>query len=480
MNIHKKKMLQIMYIYIALIILLLFFSKTIYNFSLPKVSVAMPKTGKLTKELEANGIVAFSDIYNIYSSAAGQIEEIQFKHGDFIDSNETIAVFKQVPSETDYERKSLEFLIDRYKNQLDASQLEFTALQEEIEVLLDNETFSPDMYSPDIYSVPARELQAAEWSIELQETERLIAIQKGETEKANILYEAGVISKADYEAEIEELTVLEYSKTQKELQIAKQTQEMEAQIAKQEQDNHKKYEEDRKNHLELLRHKETELAKVNLSIERIYIDIAEAEAALAMLLNHENNNPAIKSEYSGIVVALEKEKGSFVSKGEKIATVGVYNHSFISEIICSKSDGGFIEVGDSAMVHYGGKNTQSTAVVYEIQPESDTLRIKLRFDSEQLTGGEYITAKFHQQTANNDVLVPNEAVFREGFNNFVWVVRSKSGTLGTEYYAVKIRVMIADSDFHNTAISKGLEYFEPVVIGSDKDLTMNGRVRQMD
>ena len=467
MNTNKKKMLKIMYIYIAIILLLMFFSKTIYNFSLPKVSVVMPKSGKLTKELEAYGIVVFSDIYNIYSSIDGQIEEIYLQKGDFIDSNKIIAVCNQVPSATDYERKSLEFSIERYKNQLDTLNLELTVLQKEIEVL-NNETTSQD-----IYPIPTHELQEAEWSIELQEIERLIEKQKEEIEKAKILYDAGGISKADYDKEIEKLNVLKNSKNQKELQIAKQTQEREIQIAKQVQ-------EDKKNHLDLLHQKETERAKVNLSIDKICIDIAEAESALIMLLNNEYNDPTIKAEYSGIVVSLEKQKGSFVSKGEKIAAIGMNNHYYITEISCSKSDGKFIKAGDSAIVHYSSKNIQSNAVVYDIQPEADTLKIKLRFDSEQLINGEYVSVKFYKQTKDYNILVPNEAIVNEGFNNFVWVVRSKSGTLGTEYYSVKIRVMIADSDFGYTAISKGIDFLEPVVIGKDKDLMINSSVNQMD
>jgi len=77
-------------------------------------------------------------------------------------------------------------------------------------------------------------------------------------------------------------------------------------------------------------------------------------------------------------------------------------------------------------------------------------------------------------------LIPNEAVFHDGFGSFIWVVRSKQGAFGMEYYSVKIKVLVADSDEYYTAISRGMEYFEPVVVSFDKDLTVNGRVNRLE
>jgi hypothetical protein len=65
-------------------------------------------------------------------------------------------------------------------------------------------------------------------------------------------------------------------------------------------------------------------------------------------------------------------------------------------------------------------------------------------------------------------------------SNFVWVIRSRQGALGTEYYSVKVKVLIADFDEYCTAISKGLEFFEPVATNFSKELTVNGRVNRLE
>ena len=84
------------------------------------------------------------------------------------------------------------------------------------------------------------------------------------------------------------------------------------------------------------------------------------------------------------------------------------------------------------------------------------------------------------ETQSYDTLIPNEAVFHDNFGSFVWVVRSKQGAFGLEYYSAKVKVLVPDSDEYYSAISRGLDYFEPVVVSFDKNLTINGRVNRLE
>ena len=68
-------------------------------------------------------------------------------------------------------------------------------------------------------------------------------------------------------------------------------------------------------------------------------------------------------------------------------------------------------------------------------------------------------------------------------NHYVWIVQNRQGALDMEYFSVKVRVIIADSDNYNTAIVSGLNMVipaAPVVVGMDRDLTVNGLVRRME
>ncbi len=454
MSINKQKMLRILYVYVAVILILVFFSKTIYNFSLPKVTVVMPKSGKLTKELEAYGVVLFSETYDIYAGANGQLEEIYVEKGDSIDVNTTIARYKTLSTETEAKHRALHYSIDRIKNEMDASNLYKKALQKEIQALNG-----------------VTEVQEADPSfiLELQEIKRLMNLQEEAIQKTKILYDAGALSKEDYDKEIEKLDTLVSSEKQKEAQIEKQKQE-----------SNTKYNEDKKERLDLLNQKETDLAKTELAIDKVNIDMHEAESTLEALASTKDQEPMMKVKGNGVIISVEKQNGSFVSQGEKIATVGVNNHTFVSEITCLKAEGKFINVGDEATISTSGADKRATATVFDIQPIGDSLKLKLTFQSTQFNGSEYVSINFHKQTITYDVLVPNEAIIKEAFNNYVWVVCSRDGALGVEYYTVKLRIMVADSDFSYTAVSKGIDFIAPVVVGKNKDLMMNSRVTQMD
>lgn len=111
------------------------------------------------------------------------------------------------------------------------------------------------------------------------------------------------------------------------------------------------------------------------------------------------------------------------------------------------------------------------------------LNVRLDVESEKLQGGEYAKIKIQKQTEEYNIIIPNEAIVREGMHNYVWIVQSRQGSLGIEYFSVKVRVIIADFDDYHTAIAKGLDMImpvAPVVVSSDKNLAVNGRVRRME
>jgi len=234
-----------------------------------------------------------------------------------------------------------------------------------------------------------------------------------------------------------------------------------------------------------------ELQRADLDIASANIDLRAAQASLAAATGAPGATDAtsamgiysdvgIVSDYSGVVTSVEKNKGQFVTQGERIATIGISNHSFTIEIFCPESEGRFIEIGDEAGIRANTVASAVKAIVYEITPVGDTLKINLVCETKEFSGGEYATVKFHKQTEVYETIVPNEAVTREATGSFVWVIRNRQGALGMEYYSIKVKVLIADMDDYYTAISKGMEFLEPVAVSYNKNLTTNGRVDRME
>jgi multidrug efflux pump subunit AcrA (membrane-fusion protein) len=188
----------------------------------------------------------------------------------------------------------------------------------------------------------------------------------------------------------------------------------------------------------------------------------------------------IRADFSGSIVSLNVGDGQFVTRGESLATVGINNGVFTVTVSCDGLEGDFINLGDEAGIYLNGSSPAANATVREITGDDGRLNVTLVFESAGFTGGEYVTARFSKQTEVYDALVPNESVVIDGAGSYVWTVQSREGAFGVEYFSVKTRVFIADSDDYYSAVSRGLEYYAPVIVTHDRELGVNGRVSRLE
>ncbi len=190
----------------------------------------------------------------------------------------------------------------------------------------------------------------------------------------------------------------------------------------------------------------------------------------------------LRSFDDGIVISVNKENGAFTNLGDRVATMGVANNQFYVNFSCAPENGNFIVQGDAAEIIISDIGKVKGIVNQMGFGLDGQLNIRLAFEAANIQGGQYARISIQKQTQKYNTIVPNEAIVREGTNNYVWIVQNRQGSLGIEYFSVKVRVIIADSDDFNTAITKGLDTVmpaAPVVLSSDKSLTVNGRVRRM-
>jgi multidrug efflux pump subunit AcrA (membrane-fusion protein) len=691
LNINKKKLRKMLYIYIAIILALILSSRTIYNFTLPRVTVAMPQSGRITKELEARGVIGFSDTFEIYATSSGQINEMLIRRGDLIDENTIIATFKEGTTGAGTNTAELSFSIDRIENQLSGLALNRAAIQDRLRALntessgdfnslqwavfdamttvekrqdelleaqrhmeipfhshtpvqattdfeldwnrrvaelknaeaallsaeandlifddfiyqrnineagisldrrktdleeaedalatarrdrsstFDNSTYQNAVNtartthdrSIEDYNEALRQLDLAWWNYSLAVTsgqaleiaaaqsvvdnvQNLVTTSRRAVEDANTTLNQAIENMRKAENtfntnrdEARQQTITEVETRVRQVGLAVEDAERVYENAVNElnrardlfnadteesrlnavQEAEKRIEaaisainEFERNASQNLSEAETNLANAQTALERAEINLESAQITSATQTNEVRNSldldlrradldiartnidlremeaklaadtdtADIRADYQGIVISVDKNRGQFVSQGERIATAGINNNLFITEITVSYSDGRFIELGDEARIIKSGSSSTITAMVYDIMPIGDTLKISLICETDEFNGGEYVTIRFQKQTQIFHAIVPNEAIFNEGMGNFVWVVQSRQGALGIEYFTTRVRVLIADSDDFHSAISRGLEFVAPVVISHDRDLTVNGRVSRME
>lgn len=81
-------------VFVGIVLLLTFFSKSIYNYQLPVVSVAVPKQGKLKFTVESSGEVSYSHMESVYADIDGRVKEILVQSGDEVEKGQCLMKFE--------------------------------------------------------------------------------------------------------------------------------------------------------------------------------------------------------------------------------------------------------------------------------------------------------------------------------------------------------------------------------------------------
>jgi len=88
-----------MTIFIVLVLLLTFFSKSFYNYRLPLVSVESPKQGELDFKAESAGEVFYNDITSYYADKEGIVKAVYVKTGDKVKKGQKLLQITPVGTE---------------------------------------------------------------------------------------------------------------------------------------------------------------------------------------------------------------------------------------------------------------------------------------------------------------------------------------------------------------------------------------------
>lgn len=94
----KNKSAKVFGIFIGIVLLLTFLSKSIYNYQLPVVSVSSPKQGKMSFTVEGTAEVSYSYVDSIYANIDGRVKDILVQVGDEVQKGQCIMQFERIGS----------------------------------------------------------------------------------------------------------------------------------------------------------------------------------------------------------------------------------------------------------------------------------------------------------------------------------------------------------------------------------------------
>ena len=516
----------------SLFVLLIFFSRTIYNFNVPMVTAVLPSNGRLSKKETATGQTDWSKTRDVYAPLAGVIEEIFMEDGETMAAG---AILAKMSFDTDsVEQQILGLAVDRDKLLLgiEASEAGIVRMKQQI-MDMQEEVYTPDEVTDYALQqaldkivqgwgsieearinveikrelmdetlkqveVARKQLENAQKQLEnaqkqLENTQALygvdgVSLQEVESAQSNVETTQDGVETAQRGLETAQGGIVTAQRAIDAAERAGETaqrnqeilerdyQNQQSILAKNEETNAKAVSEKEKNRKKQIDDWLYQISSAERDITSKQYDIQKLDlqkASYEKQLKEFEENAYIYAPEAGTLLSMALQPGQTVNKGQSVATMAV--GAFFTVACQISLDNNFVAVGDECKL----SNTDHSliAAVSKITLTDKGKLIEINTDSDEIAPGETFEVSFAKESAQSSVLIPNGAINKDSDGYFVYMIKKRKGILGDEYYADKIMVYIGDSDDQYTILSQGMMFFEPIALLSDKPFTNGDTVK---
>lgn len=423
----RKTIGKIILFFFIFMLLLTFFSNTINNFTLPKISVDNPQEGTLLKKITGDGIIHAKDVTEVYADSDEncKVREVKVEAGDRVKQGDELVIVEKATGEA----------AERQRN-IDALTYEKMKL------------IYRDMLNDYNAKVNQMTLQA-EIDISLKSCEEAERRLKNVKE----LYDSGAETLENYKS-----MEMNYEIAKKEYETKVEGYEI---ARKKEWSDIEKYEIDLKMQEEKMKQNEaysTVYAPLDGVVKEVYATNGAWVNRMTRLITITNEDSAFQFS-----VDIDIDNADLI-KPKDIVTIKVI--ALGDELL----KGEVIRVGESK--EFKGVKKEVIAEIYDGDSDPGSRLIN------KISGGERGQIYIEKETLSYTFLVPNTAVM-PGISEdegYVRVVKERNGFFGKENYIEIRNVLILDFDNTQTAIDGGIISEDEIVIKTDKPLKEQGRV----
>ncbi len=106
-------------IFLAVMLVLTFFSNTIMNYSLPEVAVQYVQSGSITAQIRGSGVVESDDPYDVIFAGSRKVESVMVREGDTVQAGDILFLLGEGDSA---ELETLQQQVDAAQDNVDAAQ----------------------------------------------------------------------------------------------------------------------------------------------------------------------------------------------------------------------------------------------------------------------------------------------------------------------------------------------------------------------
>ncbi|MCI6486917.1 MAG: HlyD family efflux transporter periplasmic adaptor subunit [Candidatus Limivicinus sp.] len=524
-------------IFLAVMLVLTFFSNTFMNHSLAEVATQSVTNGSITAKVRGTGTVESNGSYQVKAGATREIRAVMVKEGQEVNQGDVLFVLGEGPSEElDAATENLRQLQLSYqRTAVNMPSFDYSLDERNIEKA--KETLASAQAAENSAkaaleqnaNVPEAELKAAQ--ARLDSANQALTDARAELQTR---YDAALVLRDQAQARLQELLnnkpeepeegSEEDSSYQQQLAAAQaeldaanallesldpsvdptvKAAQAEADAAQEALDailnRAGPYAESYNQAVEARKAAEDELftleynlnqAKIQnnktaaaaaLELQDMAQQIEKAKKQLAELSGGEDNQ--VTANVGGIIESIAYTAGSTAPKDEVLCTIQVPDMGYSLSFSVTNEQARRLRVGDSASVtnYYWGSEITATLTNIKTDPKNPQTSKLLTFDlSGDVNAGSELTISVGQKSQNYEIIIPNSAIRTDSNGSYVLTVEAKNSPLGNRYIAQRVDIEVVAADDVNSAVTGDLSYGDFVITTSNKPVQKGDQVRMAD
>lgn len=444
-----KKWCMALGIFLVLMWICTIVSKSIYVAGLPRVTVQTPDKKYVEHIVDTEGIVVAGGEFAVNTTPGIRVSSLKVQEGDFVQEDDLLFCV---------DLEDLDSMISEKERQLKKLKYQLTDL-------LANQTLASQKKEADIAWVKA----------DYDKTDRETKETVERMEKA--LEDAEDALEEYLETDAPDQTV---SGSDASLQQKKEALENAVYEARQNLENANR---DRD---EALRQKQRELDGANTSgmadsSAAVYqLDIEALQAELKEFYDLRKTGGEVRAAREGFVSQIQIGTGGRTSStAAMLLTDGQIPCQFKFSI--TKEQGKYLHLGDKVKLKIEGNSNIEAKVDYLTENMAGGYDMICRLPEKVGQPGSSGSMKRTVQGELHYTVIPIEALHQEGQAYYIYVLKEKSGILGNELYAEKLKVRVADQNDRYAALEDGVVASDTKIITySSEELKQGASVRMTE
>ncbi|UNK19133.1 efflux RND transporter periplasmic adaptor subunit [Paenibacillus sp. N3/727] len=236
---------------------------------------------------------------------------------------------------------------------------------------------------------------------------------------------------------------------------------------------------------------EKAIAKAKHDMKMTGIDVDIQGRKVQRLQKDLQENSELVAPFDGIVTKVNAVEGLGSSEGESDVIIANVNLGFEFGFAAPASLIADLEKEAKLFVRIGGSNTRQVEgrieAIKDTEPlsepgkgENTTIykamkQLVIALEDKDLKGGEQAETQLIK-TMSDAMIVPNDAIHKEGDKSYVLSVEERNGPLGNSFFVRQTYITIIDSNEAQSAV-EGLMEHQPIISNSSDPLQEGDKIR---